>query len=124
MKRRFWFKKIGIMLLIAVVAIPLFGFIIMSLWNAILPSVIHVSTITFWQALGIFVLSKLLFGGFSGGPGRRRDSKQRLAMMNKWQNMNPEEREKWKQEMRNRCRTWGRGYNEGTPQQQEESNEL
>jgi hypothetical protein len=122
MKRRFWMKKIMIMLLIAAVAIPLFGFIIMSLWNAILPSVIHVSPITFWQALGIFVLSKLLFGGFHGGRGGRRESKWKFEMMNKWQNMSPEERDKWKQEMRNRCRTWGRGYNEQEPPaQQEES---
>ena len=44
----------------------LFGLsaIVMWLWNAILPNVVNVSSITYWQAMGILVLSKILFGGF------------------------------------------------------------
>jgi Ca2+/H+ antiporter, TMEM165/GDT1 family len=110
MKRGPWFfkKAIGI-LVIGAAAILLFGFIVMSLWNGILPAVIHVGTITFGQALGILVLSKILFGGFhgrgkfgGGGPGRW---KQHMGegMKEKWMNMSPEEREKFQQDWRNRC---------------------
>ncbi len=115
MKRGFWFKKmIGIIILVCM-AVLFFGFIVMSLWNAILPDVIHVSAISFPQALGILLLSKILFGGFRGGWRGGRRHQWKGEMMNKWQSMNPEEKEKWKQDMRNKCRTWGRGFREEQP---------
>ena len=108
MKKKFWFKKIIGFIVFGALALLLFGFIVMSLWNAILPSVIHVTAITFPQALGILVLSKILFGGFRGGGFRGRGrGRWGNDMKEKLQNMSPEDREKWKQEMRNRCRTWG-----------------
>ncbi len=92
-----------ILIPIAVVGIvSLLSFIVMLLWNNILAVVLHVSLITFWQALGIFALSKILFGGFPGrrgwGPGRhggRMDS-----IRNKWMNMTPEEKANFKKEWR------------------------
>ncbi len=42
----------------------------MALWNNILVDVLHVGAITFWQALGIFTLAKILFGGSPGGRGK------------------------------------------------------
>jgi hypothetical protein len=113
MKKKFWIKKIIGFILFGALAVLGFGLIVMGLWNAILPSVIHVTAITFPQALGILVLSKILFGGFRGRPGwagKRHQWKQ--GMMEKWEGMTPEEREKWKEDMRNRCRTWGRGFKE------------
>jgi Ca2+/H+ antiporter, TMEM165/GDT1 family len=108
MKRGPWiFKKILAILVIATAAILLFGFIVMSLWNAILPGVLHVSTITFGQALGILVLSKILFGGFHGGwRGGRERWKQ--GMKEKWSTMSPEEQAKFKEEWSNRCAKWRR----------------
>jgi len=109
MKRGFWIRKIAMGIVFGALAILLFGFIVMNLWNAILPAVIHVSAITFWQALGILLLSKILFGGFHGGwrgGGRRGQWKER--MQNKWQEMTPEQRAEFKQEWRNRCATWRR----------------
>ncbi len=82
----------------------------MSLWNAILPGVLHVSTITFPQALGILLLSKILFGGF-GGRGRWRGGPPPF-MQQKLANMTPEERESFKQEWRNKCGRWGFQQNE------------
>lgn len=107
MKKRFWVKKIVGFIVFGTLAVLLFGFIVMSLWNAILPQVIHVTAISFTQALGILILSKILFGGFRGG-FRGRGRRWGNDMKEKWQSMNPEEREKWKQEMRNKCRTWGK----------------
>ena len=58
--KKFWIKK-AIFIPIAIAAgIFIFGSVVMLLWNAILPSVIGVSTITFWQAIGILILSKIL----------------------------------------------------------------
>jgi Ca2+/H+ antiporter, TMEM165/GDT1 family len=93
-------------MLLGVIAVLVFGFVVMKLWNGILPDVLHVSPISFWQALGILVLSKILFGGFRGGGGYKQ--RWKMKMEEKWQQMTPEERQHWKEEMRNRCRTWKR----------------
>lgn len=38
--------------------------VVMLLWNAIIPTVIGWSVINYWQALGLIVLCRILFGGF------------------------------------------------------------
>jgi Ca2+/H+ antiporter, TMEM165/GDT1 family len=84
--------------------IPL-SFIIMTLWNNVLVAVLHVSVINFWQALGLFALSRILFGGFPGKPGwgRHRFRRQEMEdMRNKWFNMSPEEKKNFKQNLRSR----------------------
>jgi hypothetical protein len=86
---------------IAVVAITVFSFVVMNLWNWLVPSVIGWHSINFWQALGLLVLSKILFGGFRGGPWRGMHWRHR--MMERWQQMTPEEREKFREGMRGRC---------------------
>jgi hypothetical protein len=105
MKKGFRTRGIIFFIFIAAVAVLVFGSVVMLLWNNILAPVLNVSTITFAQALGILVLSKILFGGFRGGWGPRRYYwKQR--MMQKWDNMTPEEREKFKYEWQSRCGGW------------------
>lgn len=62
-------KKIGKGLLLVTAIIGMFfliTWIVMSLWNLLLPEIIGVKTISFWQAMGILVLCKILFGGFKG----------------------------------------------------------
>ncbi|MES2850602.1 MAG: hypothetical protein V4685_16200 [Bacteroidota bacterium] len=111
--KRFRLKKVLMIIVFAAAAITAFSFIVMGLWNAILPQVISgVTAITFWQATGILVLSKILFGGFSRGGGafaaRRQAWKEQ--MKEKWGSMTTEEREKFKAEWKNRCGSmrWGR----------------
>ena len=83
----------------------LFTLVVMGLWNAILPAVLGVRTITFIQALGILVLSKILFGGFRGGWRGSRSHEWRQKMKDKWETMTPEQRDQSKSEWRNRCGT-------------------
>jgi hypothetical protein len=45
----------------------LFGAIIMWLWNGLMPLIFHLGVITFWQAVGLAILARLLFGGFHHG---------------------------------------------------------
>lgn len=40
----------------------LIGFVIMSLWNSLMPQLFHLGLITFWQAIGLAILARLLFG--------------------------------------------------------------
>jgi len=52
---------------IAVLMAFLFGWIVMLLWNALMPVIFHLGTINFWQAAGLVILARLLFGGINGG---------------------------------------------------------
>jgi len=105
----FWIKRVIFIPIAIAAGIFLFGFIVMSLWNCLLPGIIGVGTITFWQALGILILSKILFGGFHGGPGRSRFHHHHYGheWHKKWMNMTPEERANMKAEWRGRCRPCG-----------------
>ncbi|MBS1596747.1 MAG: hypothetical protein JST75_00875 [Bacteroidetes bacterium] len=103
MKKNFRASTFFKILFFAVLFLGGFSAIVMLLWNNILAGVLHVSVITFWQALGIFVLSKILFGGFHGGGRWGRHQRWKHNMHQRWVNMTPEEREKFKQEWKNRC---------------------
>lgn len=79
----------------------LFTFVVRALWNWLMPGLFGWHMITFWQALGILVLSKILFGGFRGRPGW--SGHWRGRMMGRWENMTPEEREKFRSGLRSGC---------------------
>jgi hypothetical protein len=100
MKAR-WIKRGLKVVVIVAAAVTVFGFVVMSLWNWLAPAVFGFHTITFWQALGILILSKILFGGFRGRPGAGRHWRRRMS--DRWQQMTPEEREKFRQGMFSRC---------------------
>jgi hypothetical protein len=96
-ERRYWFLPlIGIAIFTAV------GFVVMLLWNNLLPEILGVKTITFWQAIGIFILSKILFGFGKGG--RMGPPWKRGRMAERFKEMTPEEREVFKEKMQHwRC---------------------
>ena len=102
-------------LFILAIAAGVFAFtgIVMILWNAILPGVLHVTAISFWQAMGILALSKILFGGFRG---RRHFGGWHMKkhMYMKWQNMTDEEKEKMKQQFNCYGRRWQSAENTAT----------
>lgn len=102
MKRAFSERRFLGFLLIAIAGLLLFTFVVMTLWNNILTPVLGVRVITFGQALGILILSKILFGSFRSGGWRGRGRYWSEAP-EKWRRMTPEEKEKFKQEWRNRC---------------------
>lgn len=112
--RRFGIRRVLGFILLAIFGVLLFGNIVMWLWNALMPVIFHLPIITFPQALGLLVLSKILFSSFrGGGPGRFRGGRIR----EKWMNMTPEEREKFKQEWGHHRHGWferGGGRFEGS----------
>ncbi|MCB0584409.1 MAG: hypothetical protein KDD06_03655 [Phaeodactylibacter sp.] len=88
-----------------VAAFLLLGAIVMLLWNAILPEVTSARPLSYWQALGLLVLSRILFGGFrfgkpGGGPATW---KKRREWREKWMNMSEEERAQFRASWRKRC---------------------
>ena len=104
MKRRFFFF---IPLMIAA-AVLVFGSLVMFLWNSILPAVLGVGALTFWQAVGLLILCRILFGGFRGRPGggpRGFQWAKRRRMRERWMQMNDEERAAFREKLRER---WGK----------------
>jgi len=89
------------------VVVAAFGYVTMLLWNALLPVIFHLPMITFWQAVGLLILARLLFGSF-GHPGRGHHRPWGHDFRHKMENMTPEEREQFLK-MRQTCRhPWGR----------------
>jgi hypothetical protein len=82
-----------------IIGAAVFGFIVENLWNALIPPIFGWHTITFWQALGLLLLSKILFGGFHRHGGRGRD-RWKHRMKDRWEQMSPEERDKFRKGMR------------------------
>ena len=85
------------------VAVAAFGYITMLLWNALLPVIFHLPLITFWQAVGLLILTRLLFGFGHHGRGHHRPWGHDFR--HKMENMTPDEREQFLK-MRNSCRPW------------------
>jgi hypothetical protein len=103
--RRHWFLRGLKILVIVAVAATAFSFIVMALWNRLMPSLFGLHAISVWQALGLLVLSKILFGGFHGRPGCGGHWRQRMG--ERWEQMTPEEREKFRAGMRGGCGPFG-----------------
>ena len=104
--KRYRFLRAVKIALFGTLAVAAVSFLVMGLWNILMPSIFAVRAITFWQALGLLVLSKLLFGGFRPNPGGLH---WRQRMIERWEQMTPEEREKFKQGMRHGCHFSDRG---------------
>jgi hypothetical protein len=99
--RRKWavIAPLAILGMAAFVAIG--GRIVERLWNWLLPPLFGWHTITFWQALGLLVLCRILFGGL--GFRTSAGSNVRRRMAERWEHMTPEERERLRQGLRARC---------------------
>lgn len=99
---------------LAILGIVIFTFIggevVMLLWNWLAPALFGFREITFWQAIGLLALCRILFGGFGFGGGGYRNSRRRMdgrirerireRMDERWEHMTQEEREKFRQGMR------------------------
>ena len=89
---------LGLLLFIAIG-----GEIVQLLWNWLLPPLFGWRQITFWQALGLLLLCRILFGGLGSPGGSRSSIRRRVAdrvadrMAERWERMTPEERERFRQ---------------------------
>ena len=93
--------KIAMMAVLGITAFLLFILGLQNLWNWLIPEIIGWNSISYWQAMGLFILSKILFKGFAWHAGNK--SHWGNHWKTKWQSMNPDDREKFKQKMRERC---------------------
>src|SRR5256884_6072099 len=89
------------------------GGVVMLLWNWLAPTLFGLRLVTFWQAIGLLALCRILFGGFGLGGGGHRNSRRRMEgrirervrerMAERWEQMTTEEREKFLQRKGSGC---------------------
>lgn len=105
------------------------GAVVMLLWNWLLPTLFGWPQITIWQALGLLALCRILFGGFGSRGGYRSRFRHRWKERwnerwnerwaerwgERWERMTPEERERFRRRMRERC-----GFDPSSPEEEED----
>ncbi|HMJ67272.1 MAG TPA: hypothetical protein VK508_00170 [Cyclobacteriaceae bacterium] len=105
-KRGWW---IGKMVVFGLLMLVLFGLLTQLLWNWLVPVLFSGPTISFWQAMGLLALSKILFWGFGGGHrkwGGHRNHQWKRQWMDRYSKLSPEEREKFKQKFKEKWCAW------------------
>jgi hypothetical protein len=105
--KRFFFEigpvRVLIFLVFGSLAALAIGVLVMFLWNAILPELLGVKEISYWQSVGLLVLCRILFGSFGPKGGRPRHMGPSPLLRAKFMNMSEEEKKAFKEEMRKRC---------------------
>ncbi len=97
-KRIFFFLFFGLSFILII------PFVLMLLWNNVIPEVTHFTPINYGQALSLFVVCRLLFGGFGfGNRGQKNFGGRGPEWKQKWQNMSDEERIQFKENWKKRC---------------------
>jgi hypothetical protein len=110
MKKLIWMAPAAILGMVIFAWIG--GEVVMLLWNWLAPTLFGLRLITFWQAIGLLALCRILFGGFGlgGGGSHRSKSGRRMRervserMAERWEQMTPEERERFRQGLHGRDR--------------------
>jgi len=128
--KRFWFLRAMKFAVMGLAVLALLSLITMYLWNWLVPTLFAGPTITYWQTLGLLILSRLLLGGLRprgpfGHHHHHRVGHMRVGhgpfgwhMHNRheWSRMTREERQKMREELRQRFRRHRRGYDPREPQ--------
>jgi hypothetical protein len=101
--KTWWAVRILKGLMIGMVIGLVVGFVVMGLWNALIPELFHGPVITFWQAVGLLVLSHILVRGPGARFGGWRHDRWRKKFESKLAAMTPDEREKFRNHWHHRC---------------------
>jgi len=92
-----WFGKGLAFAAVAFAVLAALSFVVMELWNALVPALFGGPIVQFWQAAGLLILSRILFGGLRGGVRR---GWRHHGWRERWERMTPEERERFRAEFR------------------------
>ena len=91
--------------LLIVAAFAISG-VVMLLWNAVIPAITGFSIINYWQAMGLFALCRILFGGFKSNPRHsvhQQAHQFHAAFKSKFMDMTEDERQQFKNQFKSRC---------------------
>lgn len=100
------FTRFIFTVLLAVAGISVVSAMVMFLWNQLIPDITSLSPITYWQAMGLLILCRILFGGFHFKKHHRaahQHFENHNLMKEKLMAMNEEERRQFKLQLKQRC---------------------
>jgi hypothetical protein len=86
-----------------VIGVAVFSWIVMLLWNALLPGLFGAPPLRYLQAAGLLVLSRILLGGLRGHHGPWRHGGWR----HRWESLTEEERQRLREKYGRHCRWHG-----------------
>jgi hypothetical protein len=93
----------GLAVLAAVAAfVAVLSLAVMLLWNSLVPELFRGPSLQYWQAFGLLLLSRILFGGLRGRGGWHGHWRQRM-WRERWESMTPEERARLREQFQGRC---------------------
>jgi hypothetical protein len=101
--KKYWKIKIALFVIASIVVMAA---VIMWTWNWLVPDLFHGPLINFYQAIGLMILSRLLFRGFHGFKGRGMHYGRLENWKEKFEKMTPEEKDKMRELWKKRCGGW------------------
>ena len=99
-KKRFFFFPLFLLAFFSLSAI------VMLLWNWIIPSISTFGVLSYWKAMGLLTLTRILFGGFHFKRHQHKmhqHFEQHAAFKDKFMVMSDEEKQEFKNQLKNRC---------------------
>lgn len=100
---------------LGILFVALIGLLTMNLWNWLMPTLFGLPAINLLQTFGLLLLSKILFGFGGKSGGGARHWKMKKQMYDKFQSMSPEDRERFKNRMKEKwCRSEEKASTENT----------
>ncbi len=91
-----------------------FGLVVMLLWNWLIPNIFNGPTVTYWEAIGLLILGRLLTGSLTGAHQKwNAYHNYKEVWKEKWAHMTPEEREALKEKYRHRCGSYPKKEDDG-----------
>lgn len=102
--KKHWMVKAVLLVTLVVAGLST---ILMLLWNWLVPVLFKGPVISWGQALGLLVFTKLLFGGWNRwGAGSHGQGRWKKRFEQKWKKMTPEEQARFKQNFTRHCHRW------------------
>lgn len=99
--------KIVLWVILGAALVVLFGFVTQYLWNWLMPKIFGLPALTLLETFGLLLLAKILFGfGGKGGGASQHKWRWKQRMFNKFENMSPEDRERFKERMKEKWCRW------------------
>lgn len=97
------YKKFFLFIPLVLFGLSAISFIVMQLWNWLMPVLFQLPRISFFQAAGLFTLSKILFSSFNFNGRHKRMAFTDQAMKEKMMHLSEEERQQFKEQWKKRC---------------------
>jgi hypothetical protein len=93
--------RIAVFVLMLFCAVAAAGWLVMTLWNAVLVDALGARPLGYLQALGLLLLCRVLFGNW--GPRRMGHRGANTGLADKWASMNPQQRARFREHWQARC---------------------